>query len=91
MIQFRYDHPTIKRLMEQFEIEWITLDTISHGFYRTEREWNLNCTRVIDEIDNWCKNNGISNYATGFTQIELCITFGSKSEAMLFKLRWYHV
>lgn len=89
MIQFRYDLPAIKRLIEQFEIEWITLDYRDRDLYRDEREWHLNCTRVIDALSVWCKTHGIANYATGFTQIELCITFGVKSEAMLFKLRWH--
>jgi len=85
MIQFRYDQSAIKHLMSEFNIEWDY--DLGHNW---ETRWNANLTRVIDEINNWCKNNGISDYATGFTQIELCITFGSKSEAMLFKLRWYH-
>lgn len=88
--QFRWDKAGIKRLMDQFQMEWITLHPKDHGLYRDEREWNLNLTRVIDALTLWCKDSGIRDYATGYTQIELCITFGKAKDAVLFKLRWHN-
>jgi hypothetical protein len=73
--------------MVEFGMKWILLDYDTYN--RREKEWELNLTRVIDELNIWCKDHGIANYATGFTQIELCITFGVRAEAMLFKLRWH--
>lgn len=85
MIQFRFDLEGIKRMMSEFNMNWDY-----HAGRTWDDCWNINVTRVIDELTLWCKANGIANFATGFTQIELCITFAVKSEAMLFKLRWHH-
>ena len=91
MIQFRWNESTIKSAMEEFKISWFCLPPTDQGLYRDEREWNLNLTRVIDALNLWCKYHGITDYATGYTQIELCITFLEKKDAMLFKLRWHDV
>lgn len=90
MIQFRFDQTGIKKIQAELGLEWFTLDIKDRGLYRTEREWHLNLTRVIDALGIWCKDHGIANYACGYTQIELCITFGVRADAMLFKLRWHH-
>lgn len=94
MIQFRFDLPAIKLLMSEFNMVWDYSGHTHSGIWwesaNWEAQWDCNLTRVIDELNRWCKNQGITHYAVGFTQIELCITFGVKSEAMLFKLRWHH-
>lgn len=72
--------------MVHLGLEWTRLT----GPYEQEREWNLNLTRVIDSLSLWCKDVGIQDYGTGYTQIELCITFLHKKDAMLFKLRWHN-
>lgn len=89
MNQFRFDKKGIETLQQELGLTWSTLHAKDHGLYRAEREWNLNLTRVIDALRIWCKDHGIANYATGYTQIELCITFGVRADAMLFKLRWH--
>lgn len=75
--------------MKDLGTDWFKLPHNDHGLYRAEREWNLSLTRVIDALGVWCKDHGIKNYSCGYTQIELCITFSNKADAMLFKLRWH--
>lgn len=87
MIQFRFDKTGIRFILKEFETDWILFDYDTYN--RIEKEWNYNLTRVIDVLSIWCKDHGITNYAAGYTQIELCITFGVRAEAMLFKLRWH--
>ena len=87
MIQFRFDKAGIRSILKEFDTDWILLDYDTYNCH--EKEWDFNLTRVIDALGLWCKDHGVSNYACGYTQIELCITFGVRAEAMLFKLRWH--
>lgn len=90
MIQFRFNKAGITTLMRELKVDWFCLPPTDHGLYRNEREWNLNLTRVIDALSFWCKDVGITDFACGYTQIELCITILKSKDAMLFKLRWHN-
>jgi hypothetical protein len=57
-------------------------------YRRWDKTWTHNLTRLVDAMRYWCHDSGIRSYDIGFTQIELCVTFLDKREAMLFKLRW---
>lgn len=54
-----------------------------------EKSWNLYVTRIIDALTLWCKDSGIVNFATGYTQIAIQITFLENKDAIYFKLRWH--
>lgn len=84
MTQFRFDVQGVRALLSDLESNWIWRkgDT-------WEEDWNYNLTRVIDLLRFWCEDHGIATYSMGYTQIELCVTIGQRSEAMLFKLRWH--
>jgi hypothetical protein len=71
------------RLGELLNIQYQLLETF-------EKSWNHFATRIIDELDLWCKNSGITHYGLGYTQIAIQITFAYSADAMLFKLRWYN-
>ena len=69
--------------MNQLKIPWIYQDD-------WDLEWMANSAQFIDFLDQWCKDCGLKNYATGHTQIEVCITFRDEKDAVLFKLRWHN-
>jgi hypothetical protein len=81
----RFDAFEITRVMRELQLPW------DHDYKSWEQEWTANLTRVIDVLTQWCKDSGITgHYSFGFTQIELCVTFQEKKDAMLFKLRWHN-
>ena len=81
-IQIRFKAHGVRVMMRELNLDWIYEDY-------WDREWTNNLTRIIDSLEQWCKDAGIVNFSTGFTQIELCVTFKHKKDAMMFKLRWH--
>lgn len=71
--------------MEREEIPWET-----DAWNRRDNEWNTNLTRVVDLINTWCVECGITRFGSGYTTIELCVTFEYPRDATLFKLRWHY-
>lgn len=84
-IQCSFDRKQINHIMKSLGLEWE-----DDPFGRLDVEWNQNLTRVIDSLDNWCKDSGIRLYGLGFTQIALQAAFVNGRDAMMFKLRWHN-
>ena len=83
-IQCIIERSGIRKAMKSVNLEWEY-----DPFNRWDEEWKLNLTRLVDAVEQWCKDSGIKSYGVGFTQIALNATFLEGRDAMMFKLRWH--
>jgi len=84
-IQCNFDKRQIDRIMMSLNLDWQR-----DPFNRWDVEWNQNLTRVVDALEQWCKDSGIKTFGIGFTQIALSASFSEGRDAMIFKLRWHN-